>query len=283
MTITRRGPEWQWRTAIRADFGGGPERRLGDMAGFRWLEAPAGRSYADPFLMRWNDRTWLFFEDQAGPRDAGVISCLEVAAGDPIGVPVVVVQSAGHVSYPYVFSHGDAVYMIPETSAEREVRLYRATTFPHEWEMVEQLYRGRALDTSVWRHEGRWWFWTTLREPRSGALALMLFHADALEGAWTSHPQNPISMDVRNARSAGSIFSEDDRILRPSQDCSRTYGYGFSLFEVLTLSTTEYEERAVVKVGPDWQPGLHGTHTYNRSGRVEATDGKFKVTRRLQG
>ena len=71
--------------------------------------------------------------------------------------------------------------------------------------------------------------------------------------------------------------------LRPSQDCSRTYGYGFSLYEVVTLSTTEYEERAVVKVGPDWHPGLYGTHTYNRSNRVETTDGKFKVTRRLRG
>ena len=106
MTITKRGPGWQWRTAIRADVGGGPAQRLGDMAGFRWLEAPPGRSYADPFLMHRNERTWLFFEDQASPRDAGVISCAEVAAGGAIGPPVVVVRSAGHVSYPYVFSDG---------------------------------------------------------------------------------------------------------------------------------------------------------------------------------
>jgi hypothetical protein len=283
MSITGSGPGWQWRTAIRAGDGGGPEQRLGDMAGFRWLESPPGRSYADPFLMRRNDRTWLFFEDQASPRDAGCISCVEVAADGRVGPPVVVVQSAGHVSYPYVFSDGDAAYMIPETSAENAVRLYRATDFPHGWTMVKELYRGRALDTSAWRHEGRWWFWTTLREPRSGALGLMLFHADALDGPWTSHPQNPISIDVRNARSAGSIFSEGNRIFRPSQDCSRTYGYGFTLYEIVTLSTTEYKERPVIKVGPDWHPGLYGTHTYNRSGGIEATDGKFKVTRRLRG
>ena len=283
MTFTRRGSGWQWRTALRADSRGGPEQRLGHMAGFRWLQAPPGRSYADPFLIRRNDRTWLFFEDQASPRDAGVISCVEVAAEGAVGKPVVVIQSAGHVSYPYVFSDGDTAYMIPESSAENAVRLYRATNFPYEWEVAKELYRGRALDTSAWRHEGRWWFWTTLREPRSGALALMLFYSDALDGPWTSHPQNPISMDVRNARSAGSIFSEDDRIFRPSQDCSRTYGYGFSLYEIITLSTTEYEERAVVKVGPDWHPGLYGTHTYNRSDRVEATDGKFKVTTSVAG
>ena len=29
MTITKRGPGWQWRTAIRADVGGGPAQRLG--------------------------------------------------------------------------------------------------------------------------------------------------------------------------------------------------------------------------------------------------------------
>jgi hypothetical protein len=283
ITVTKRAPAWQWRTAIRTDAVGGPDRRLADMTGFRWLEAPPGHAYADPFVVRKDGRSWLFLEDLESPRAAGVISCREVEAGGIVGPPVVVLRSAGHVSYPYTFLEGETAYMIPETSAENAVRLYRAVRFPDEWEVVNELFRGPALDTSAWPHDGRWWFWTTLREPRSGALALMLFYADALDASWTSHPSNPISMDVRNARGAGSIFVENGRIYRPSQDCSRTYGYGFTLYEIVTLSTTEYEERPVVKVEPRWHPGLAGTHTYNRSDGIEVTDGKFSVTRSLRG
>jgi hypothetical protein len=252
------------------------------MGGFRWLEAPPGTSYADPFLVQRDARTWLFFEVVDQPAASGVISCVEVTETGVVGSPVVVLRSSGHLSYPYTFVEGDTVYMIPETSAENAVRLYRAVHFPYAWELVKELFRGGALDTSAWRHEGRWWFWTTLREPRSGAMALMLFYSDVLDGPWTSHPLNPISMDVRNARSAGSIFVEDGRLLRPSQDCSRTYGYGFTLYEIVALSTTEYEERPVVKVEPGWHAGLAGTHTYNRSDGIEATDGKFSVARSLR-
>ena len=148
------------------------------------------------------------------------------------------------------------------------MRLYRATDFPHEWEMVKELYRGRAStplpgDTKVG------WFWTTLRELRSGALALMLFYADALDGTWTSHPQNPISMDVRNARSAGSIFSEDDRI-PAHQDCSRTYGYGFTLFEIITLRRRSTRSGLSSRWDPTGIRAVRDAPYYNWSGRIEA-------------
>ena len=138
------GDEEQARMAM-ADRDPGGRRRWARPTAGRYgrvslASAPPGRSYADPFLMRQNDRTWLFFEDQARPRDAGVISCVQIAADGPVGQPVVVVQSAGHLSYPYVFSEGDNAYMIPESSAENAVRLYRATNFPYEWEMVKELY-----------------------------------------------------------------------------------------------------------------------------------------------
>jgi hypothetical protein len=171
--------------------------------------------------------------------------------------------------------------MIPETYAEGSVRLYRATNFPRAWEMHRELYPFAAVDTSVLRHDDRWWFFTTLRDPRGRGMMLVLFFADALDGPWTFHPLNPISVDVRNVRGAGSIYRQDGRLIRPSQDCSLTYGYRFTLQEIVKLSPTEYEERPIVTVGPEWDADLLATHTYNRGRTIEVTDGAMRRPRRL--
>ncbi len=164
--------------------------------------------------------------------------------------------------------------MIPETSAEGAVRLYRAQDFPRGWELHAELFAGGALDTTPWKQDGRWWFFTTLREPRGNATMLWLFHAETLTSPWIFHPINPISADVRYSRGAGAIYRYGPTLIRPSQDGSRTYGHSFTLNEILTLSTTEYAERPLVTIGPEWDRHLLGTHTYNRGGRVEVTDGK---------
>jgi len=148
------------------------------------------------------------------------------------------------------------------------------------WEAVSDLYRGGAVDTSPVWHGDRWWFFTTIREPRAGATALMLFSAETLRGAWRAHPANPISLDVRTARGAGRIIRMGDRLIRPSQDGSRTYGYAFALNEIVTLTEDAYVERPLVTIGPDWSPGLDATHTYARLGSIEATDGRIERDRR---
>ena len=275
--ILRRSPTWQWRIAIRSAADGSLLDRAQDMTGFRWVVPPPGHVYADPFLLTWDGRTWLFIEDLATSVGRGVISAAEVETDGRLSRSAVVLTSAGHLSYPYVFVEGGTPYMIPETASENVVRLYRATDFPSGWEVDAELYQRAALDTSAWWQDDRWWFFTTVREPRGNAIVLLLFFADSLRGPWTSHPRNPISMDVRNCRGAGAIFRDNGRLVRPSQDSSRTYGYSFTLYEIVKLSTEDYEERPISSVRPDWDPDIHATHTYNHAGSIEVTDGKFRV------
>lgn len=268
-----------WRIAIRVDR----DRTVVDapdrMSGFRWIESPKGHYYADPFLLERGGRTWVFFEDFTYADNRGVIACAQVLDDGRMSDPKVVLASTGHLAYPCIFVESETEYMIPETSAERVVRLYRATRFPDVWERCAELYEGPFLDTSVWRQDDSWWFFTTLREPRGGAMMLMLFYADSLTGTWVSHPMNPISIDVHDVRGAGAIFRQDGRLMRPSQDCSGAYGYSFTLNEIVTLSTVDYAERRLLTVGPHWDAELVGTHTYSRVGSVEVIDGKVRRLR----
>lgn len=264
-----------WRIALRVGQDTPDLAVAPDMTGFEWVESPRGHAYADPFLIVREGRTWLFFEDFVRSERRGVLACAEVSRDGRLGPSTAILESEGHLSYPYVFFDGDQAFMIPESGGDGVVRLYRATHFPLGWEPVAELYHDAAVDTSVWQQDDRWWFFTTLREPRGGASMLMLFSSESLTGEWDSHPMNPISLDVRDARGAGHIYRRDGRLIRPSQDCSVTYGYSFSLNEILTLSRTGYAERRLVTLDPSWSRGLAATHTYTRAGPIEATDGRI--------
>ena len=162
--------------------------------------------------------------------------------------------------------------MIPESGAEGMVRLYRCVNFPLQWTPIADLFNGAAFDTSLCRHNGLWWFFTTLQDQQGDGIALYLFFSESLTGKWQYHPANPISYDVRNARGAGRLFESDGKLIRPSQSGVIRYGYSFALNEIVTLTRSEYEERTLLSVQPF--SDLIATHTYNREGAIEAIDGR---------
>jgi hypothetical protein len=245
-----------------------------DLTGFRWIEPPPGHFHADPFLFERGGKTWLFFEDYSYRDRRATIACAEVLGHGGLGAPHTVLTRPYHLSFPCVFEDGGDVYMVPETGGQGTVELYRARRFPSEWELVKVLFRGpHPVDTVVHRRDGLYWFFVSLMDPPGTGPQLFLFWSDSLLGDWRPHRLNPITRDVRTARGAGAIFEHDGRLIRPSQDCSRCYGYAFGWSEVVRLTRTEYVERTVLRVGPAWSPGLVGTHSYNRCGSIEAVDG----------
>jgi len=127
-----------------------------------------------------------------------------------------------------------------------------------------------AVDMTPFFLDGRWYFFTTTTEP---FMETFLFWADSLGGRWHLHPKSPISSSVKSSRSAGHLFYQNGRLLRPTQDCSVRYGYGVTINEVTRLTSTEFEERRVDFIGPSWRRGLLGTHTLNSSGLFEVVDG----------
>jgi len=262
-----------WRLAVRsgssliADSKGSPE-----VTGFRWIESPPGRFYADPFMLEEDGRLWVFFEDFDYAANRGRISCAELG-NDGAFDPVPVLERPYHLSYPCVFRADNNLYMIPESGENGTVELYRCTRFPDHWILESTLLELPAVDSTIWGDAGMFWLFVTLQEPRGHGVQLWLFSASTLIGTWTPHPANPISTDVRTSRGAGAIFRHNGKLFRPSQDCSGHYGRRFTLNEIVALDADRYEERACVTVDPIWAPGLVGTHTYSHVGQVEVIDG----------
>ncbi len=275
--IRYRNKESHWFVAYRTDrskFVCDSEEL--DLSGFRTIPAPEGHFYADPFVIEWQSRNYLFVEDYLFAEGRGCISVIEIGPNGAMSEAERVLDLPYHLSYPFVFEHEGALYMIPETLGAKRIDLYRAADGPMRWELVKTLKEGvEAVDTTLWIENEVFYFFTNIAG--RGATVnddLYLFCADDLMGEWKPHPANPIVTDVRRSRGAGKLFRRKGKLIRPAQDCSVRYGYACQLNDVEVLTEVEYRERPLVRIEPDWAPGLIGTHTINSNEDFEVIDGQ---------
>jgi hypothetical protein len=250
---------------------------LCDPTGYKLMLPPKDRFYADPFLFEKDGKAYLFLEDLRYSEGRALISCCELNPDGTHGPNLRGAAPPYHLSYPFLFEENGQIYMIPETKGNRTVELYRATNFPNEWTLesvlLENIY---AVDATIHQSDGKYWMFVGISNGRySNCDELGIYFADALTGPWTPHPANPVVSDVRRAPPAGALFQNQGRLIRPSQDCAKAYGYAIVFSEVITLSETEYDERPIARLDPDWVKGNLGTHTYTRTGQFEVIDGNF--------
>src|SRR5207247_10317157 len=124
-----------------------------------------------------------------------------------------------------VIEAGGATYCIPETGQSNEVALFQAVDYPSTWTKVAVLVPDFAgVDPTVFRHEGRWWLMCTSAGPHEDA-KLSVWQSRDLLGPWTRHVMNPVKIDVRGTRPGGPPFVADGALYRPTQDCSKMYGW----------------------------------------------------------
>jgi hypothetical protein len=275
------GERTQWFVAFRKRLGN--QTALMDQSGFQIIPCPRGRFYADPFLFKKNEETYLFLEDFDFQKNRAGISYLKIDNEGKLGNTETCLDNGYHMSYPFLSEIGGVVYMIPETRAQKTIELYQATEFPKKWELVKRIFENIiAVDSTIFEHEGKFWLFANIAVPGASTYdELHVFFADSLEGGWKSHPKNPVVSDVRRARPAGGLFWENGKLIRPSQDCSARYGYALAFNEIKVLSENEYREEPYSRIEPGWCPGSICTHTYNRTEEFEVLDG-MKLTRKIR-
>jgi hypothetical protein len=272
MLVTRALFRRPWSVRVRER---GPQPTRGWPAEQELVRWRAGNLYADPFLFEHQGRHHLFCEEVPLGASRAVISHTELHLdGSPAEPPECVLAQPYHLSYPFVFAHGEELFMIPETSAAGRVELYRAEDFPHSWQRAAILMENvDAADATVMADGDRLWMFAGVAAPDASSLdELHLFWADAPRGPWHPHPRNPVVSDARRARPAGAIQRWGSRLVRPGQDGSRRYGGAISFCEIDILNESEYAEHEVARLEPADVVGARATHTYTSDTRFEAID-----------
>jgi hypothetical protein len=268
--------EFQWSVSIVPRRpGSGPEAHV-ERAGAHRMPGPPGHFQADPFVFEREGRSFVFFEDYDYRSERGRIAWAEIDGAGRAGAAHAALERPYHLSWPQVFEHGGAIFMVPETWSRRAIELYRCRAFPDDWVLDQVLIEGfEAADPLVFEHQGRWWILCCVAPaPMSPDTELHAFHAPTLRGPWSPHALNPVLSDVRGARPAGRPWRRDGAWFRAAQDCSVRYGHGLAVKRILALDPDAFREETVARLGPERSGvrGARGMHTWNAGERYAAFD-----------
>lgn len=251
---------------------------------FKEINPPSDRYWADPHVIKRDGCFYVFVEELMFATHRGRIAVIPVHEDGTVGESQTVLARDYHLSYPFVFEHDGETFMIPESSENRSIDLYRCARFPDQWEHVKTLMDGvRAVDTTLYQSDGRWWLFTNRCDTEGGTThdELHLYSAEHfMTDSWQPHALEVVKSDVRSSRSAGAIFEYEGRVYRPAQDCSVDYGFAVQLLEINELSQDRYRETAISKITPDWAPELRGVHTFNYVPGMTVVDAKIFVSKR---
>ncbi|CAA6820501.1 MAG: Unknown protein [uncultured Thiotrichaceae bacterium] len=244
---------------------------------YQYILPPKDRFWADPFVIYRDNRYYIFFEELLFAEDRGFLSVMTIDQQGRCSEPEVILKEDYHLSYPFVFEHEGEFFMIPESAQNKTIDLYRCTGFPNQWVHEMTLMKNvHAVDATLFFKDNKWWMFTNIKE-NEGASSheeLFLFYSESLMSEnWVAHPANPIISDVKKARPAGKIIEKNGKLYRPSQNCSRYYGYGLNFNEITVINEHSYQEHTVTSIEPNWDKKVIATHTFNTDHDITIIDG----------
>jgi len=254
---------------------------------------PAVREHwcADPMLAEEGENTYLFYE--AVTAGHGRIEVVQVFDDCAVSAPTVLLEDECHYSYPFVFRKDGTWYMIPESSAAGEVRLYRASEFPYHWEMQQVLLRERAVDTTVFETNGSWFLLTFLTDGKDERVTPRVFQMCFSDEKVRLNPLGWEAYNSLRVRGAGPLFAEGERLLRPAQVSTEVrYGDAVVFYQAAVSGDTYKETQAGLLTPAQVRADrrfFDGLHTYTASEHFEAIDLRvhdfdlLKLPRRMIG
>lgn len=281
-TVASRQRE-QWQLAWGTDPKQHPANDVPQASMFRMkpMVPPADRFWADPFPVEREGRYFVFLEELVYGENRGRIAVVEMDAKGMIGSPRVVLDLPYHLSYPFVFRHGDQWFLMPEMASCKEQEIYVARSFPYDWELHSTIALGKPVVDATLHQDGeRWWLFAgSSAHAQVPCNELLIFYGDSPLGPWHAHAQNPVITDARSARPAGRMFRVDGELIRPAQDGTPAYGTAIVFKRVTRLTPDEYAEESIGRIDPTWHPAVAGVHTINAAGSLTVIDARVRVSR----
>ena len=248
---------------------------------YRDVPNPNNSFLADPFVITYEKRTVIFVEQFIISEKKGVIAAVDVSSSKEIFLGPVLIEPF-HLSFPFVFEVEGNLYMIPETSEIREIRLYKCYEFPGKWQHHKTLIKEiDAADSMVFNDSGMWFMLTNVCSANQGDhdSELHIFYTpDMFKSDWIPiNSGNPVIFDSRKARNGG-FFYFDSTLYRVNQIHSgRTYGESFAINKVEKLTPDGYKEVYIQTVGPYFKKNGLKAHHFNSNSELSVIDSVNKV------
>ena len=241
------------------------------------IKNPKNRFFADPFIITMDNRTVCFVEDYSYNTKIGSISAIEIFDNNQYKIYEYIIKEPFHMSFPYIFRYKDELYMIPETSKAKSIRLYKCIEFPTKWEYQKELFKDiSAADSMIFHHNDMWWIFFTISligKNHNSHLLAYYTKSDPINGKWTPHKKNPLISDSTIARNGGIVGLEKGVVIRARQRQGfNIYGGSLSLAKITDLTPDSFSEKEICKILPNFMPNIKGTHQIHSNEKYTVYD-----------
>lgn len=232
---------------------------------------------ADPFVFEYKGRTYIFAELFDYLKDYAGIA-YSVLENNKFSKWKVVIQEKFHMSYPHVFERDGEIYMIPETSENETLTLYKAKQFPDVWVKDKVLLENaKIVDTTLESPDLSKSLGLTYKITENSKWQLLLFELD--NEKITFSDLGVLCDNASIARPGGGFFEYNGEKFRVSQDCEIDYGYAINFMKLTEFSKNGFAEKKEKYVSPndiniDKRFCITGIHTYNANCNYEVIDVK---------
>lgn len=250
--------------------------------GLKPLEMPKDEFWADPFLFNHEGDDYVFFENYSYKTNRGKISCGKVDGSQLVNI-VDVLDLEYHLSFPFIFKEDGVIYLMPETSENNRLEIYRALDFPTKWELATTAFEGEKVADAFFFDDAQDQKWLFINKQMAETAPmnseLYIYKVDSAElNSIQPHAQNPVIIDARVARNGGSIFEYGNEYYRPSQrNIDGIYGRALNINRIKKLTLETYEEEIVRIVEPDFDKNLMATHHLHQIGNRFVFDAAYKA------
>ncbi len=177
-----------------------------------------------------------------------------------------------HLSFPFLWQYKNDLLMIPENAESGKLRSWHLNG-----EKEKTIINLPIIDPVLYESEGQYFLFCSQFDGTENIKTKLFFSSD-IYGDWTEHKKSPICNDLLGGRMAGNIIEVENKKYRIAQNCTKTYGGGLSIYEILTIDTTNYIEVFVRDIEPPL--GYMGIHTLNAFGDktlIDLKTSKFSI------
>lgn len=217
--------------------------------------------FADPFILSYSKgKLELLVEEFDSNVKRGRIARIEIDTNKrEIVNCCIVLELPTHLSFPVIYREDGKIYVIPENSESGSFYIYEYDRTQDKL-INPQLIIQKPLTDAIIDKRGEKYlvYATSLPDPNGNCL--YIYEADNLFG-----PYKKISETLLNdktARMAGYFIHEDEKMIRPAQDCNKEYGEAVVFYDgnsvVYRLSPHQFK-----------YSGVHTFNTYKEMGIID--------------
>lgn len=244
----------------------------------KWISpGSTGRFFADPFIVTGEmGNIDILYEDFSIDEHYGNISVMSMDDGFNVTGSKVLLDTGRHLSFPFIFSEGGRMYVIPESVRNGMVSCYEYFPDTRSLGLRMDLINMPLYDPAILKMEDRYWLFGSEFFNRK-EYHLHIFYSDSLTGPYTPIPGNPVRRGMDGIRAAGNFIEVDGDIYRPTQNCSNAYGESMTINRINVLDEFFFSEEPYMNISISrnnlQKNNIHTIHTINFSGNVIVVDG----------